>query len=377
MIIIVAVIDAELAEGGLRRFPNLACMKIAGYYKNKGKGVILKTGYENLQDFEKVYISKTFTKTKCDLRILCLPNVVYGGTGFFYEDAPSLPYDFEHSFPYYNLYSGYIKEQLQKGRKAAELKCFTDYSIGLLTRGCFRKCGFCVNKKYDYCIKHSPLEEFYDCSRKKIMCLDDNILAYPDWRQLIEELCATGKPFTMKQGIDIRLVCTDFIKLINQAKYDGDLIFSFDNIADSQIIERKLSIFREHSNMPVRMYLFCGYDHNGRYSMDFWLADIENIFKRLEIIGKYQVSPYLMRYEKYHNSPFAGLYKTIATYCNFSGIFKLISFKQYCENERNKSKNKDRPCSEWRYYADFVRQYPHYEARFFTENYYRRLNAND
>ena len=33
-----------------------------------------------------------------------------------------------------------------------------------------------------------------------------NILAHPSWRGLLEELCATGKPFTFKQGVDIRLM---------------------------------------------------------------------------------------------------------------------------------------------------------------------------
>jgi len=80
---IIAVIDAEINEGKLRRFPNLACMKIAGYHKNKGDTVILKTNYENLQNFEKVYISKVFSKTSVPNEIPSLPNVQIGGTGFF------------------------------------------------------------------------------------------------------------------------------------------------------------------------------------------------------------------------------------------------------------------------------------------------------
>ena len=322
--------------------------------------------YENLQDFETVYISKVFTKTKCDDKILLLPNVKYGGTGFFYANAPSLPYEVEHAVPDYLLYDGYVQAQLDKGIKPTTLKCFTDYSIGFLTRGCFRRCEFCVNKRYSRCVAHSPIAEFYDSSRKKIMLLDDNILAYPGWRRLMEELCAIGRPFTFKQGVDLRLINMDFIRLINQAKYDSELFFAFDDVADSPIIESKLSMFREHSDKPVKMYIFCGYGRNDIYDNDFWLADIESIFQRLAIIGKYQAMPYLMRHEKYLDSPFTGLYKAIATYCNYGGIFKVISFSQFCENELNNSKNKENPCSRWRYYADFVRQYPHFETRFFS-----------
>jgi len=227
-----------------------------------------------------------------------------------------------------------------------------------------------VNKTYNKCVVHSPLEEFYDPHRKKILLLDDNILANPNWQKLLDDVCATQKPFCMKQGVDIRLITLDFVKFITHAKYDGELFFAFDNLSDAERIERKLSMFREYSNKKIRMYLLCGYDHNGKYNKDFWLADIESIFKRLEIIRKYQVMPYLMRYERYLDSPFAGLYKNIATYCNFAGIFMAISFSQFCENERQNSKNKDKPCSTWRYYADFIQQYPHFETRFFNNQYW-------
>ncbi|MCL2853330.1 MAG: hypothetical protein FWE20_09935 [Defluviitaleaceae bacterium] len=91
----------------------------------------LKTDYKDLQDFEKIYISKVFTKTICDDSVLCLPNVQYGGTGFFNENAPGLLYEFEHAFPDYALYNGYVSAQIEKGTKPSALKCFVDYSTEL------------------------------------------------------------------------------------------------------------------------------------------------------------------------------------------------------------------------------------------------------
>jgi len=379
VIIIIAVIDAELSENvrKIRRFPNLACMKLSGYYKGKGHEVILKTDYENLQAYSKVFISKVFTKTKVPNKILCLPNVSHGGTGFFYADSPALPKEVEHHAPDYELYGDYVNGLLQKGIKPHVLKCFTDYSIGFLTRGCFRRCGFCVNKKYDRCITHSPIDEFYDENRKKIMLLDDNILAHPDWMAYFEGLRGIGKPFCFKQGVDIRLITPYFAQMISTAKYDGDLIFAFDDIADAELIERKLAMFREHSNKEVKMYLFCAYDKDGRYDTDFWLADIEGIFKRLVILGKYRIKPYLMRYEKYLDSPFSGIYKNLATYCNAGGIFKVASFFEFCESRLAKSKNKDKPLAEWRYYADFVQLYPYFEAQYFNVRHFKKQERKD
>jgi hypothetical protein len=345
-------------------------MKLSGWHKSKGDDVTLKMDYANLQRYEKVYISKVFTKTKVPEKILLQPNVSYGGTGFFYSHAPALPDEIEHCFPDYGLYDNYVCEQLYRGVKPSALKCFMDYSIGFLTRGCFRRCGFCVNKKYKRCETHSPLDEFYDASRTKIMLLDDNILAHPDWALIFEGLQGLGKPFCFKQGMDIRLITPYFAQIIDRARYDGDLLFAFDDIADAELIERNMALLREHTNKDIKIYLFCGYDRNGVYDNDFWLADIENIFKRLAILGKYQIKPYLMRYEKYQKSSYAGIYKNLAAYCNIGGLFNAISFSEFCEIQLERSKYKDKPRSAWRYYVDFVQQHKDFESRFFIKRYF-------
>ena len=138
----IAVIDADFISRKRHRFPNLVCEKISGYYKKIGENVILKTDYENLSDFDKIFIAKVFTDTPIDSEILKLPNVVYGGTGFFYDNAQPLPFEIEHSMPDYHLYDDWLKLHDKGG---TEFKAYKDYSIGFLTRGCFRHCVFCVN----------------------------------------------------------------------------------------------------------------------------------------------------------------------------------------------------------------------------------------
>ena len=87
----IAIIDADLISRNKHRFPNLACMKISGYYKALGNTVQLKINYEDLNQYDKVFISKVFTDTSINSDVLTLPNVEYGGTGFFYDKAPKLP----------------------------------------------------------------------------------------------------------------------------------------------------------------------------------------------------------------------------------------------------------------------------------------------
>ena len=131
----VAIIDADLIGKGNHRFPNLASMKLSGYHKRCGDSVELKMDYENLEQYDKVYISKVFIDTEipgenpdktlktedtvaqfyADHPILNLPNVEYGGTGFFYDKAPPLSSDIEHTFPDYHLYDEVVAHLRKKG----------------------------------------------------------------------------------------------------------------------------------------------------------------------------------------------------------------------------------------------------------------------
>ena len=161
----IAIIDADLIGRSKHRFPNLACMKLSGYYKGLGNEVELKTDYMNLSLYDKVFISKVFTDTPIDKNILKLQNVEYGGTGFYYDKALALPLEIEHHMPDYHLYDNWVSKQLNEcsniEKKRKDLTYYLDYSIGFMTRGCIRQCSFCVNKNYKSCELHSSLSEFY------------------------------------------------------------------------------------------------------------------------------------------------------------------------------------------------------------------------
>lgn len=378
----VAVIDADIIGKAKHRFPNLASMKISSYYKKQGYQVELVTSYDNLQDYDKVFISKVFTDTACPEGVLSLPNVSYGGTGFFYDKAKSLDFEIEHSMPDYHLYDNWVEQCIAKGAKEKEFAYYKDYSIGFLTRGCFRQCEFCVNKNYKICVTHSNVLEFYDTSRPKLCFLDDNFFANPNWQDIIAEIKGIGKPFQFKQGLDERLLTEKHINEIVSWKYDGDLIFAFDNIADKEIIESKLQkIYSLYPKFKKRLkfYVFCGYDRVGKYDNDFWLQDIKDIFERCFILAKYSAVPYIMRFEKAYSSPYSGLYSVIASWCNQPSFFKKMTFEQFAigrgmSNELYKI-YKGRPqdylkdgykkgaC--WRYIEQIKEQYPNIAERYF------------
>ena len=347
----IGIIDADLIYKREHNFPNLAIMKLSGYHKNKGHNVKL-IHFDDInpnslftQTFDKVYISKVFTDTQVPKNILNLPFVEYGGTGFFYDKAPNLPDEIEHSFPDYNLYDSWIKEKIRKGKKASYFKYYTDYSIGFTTRGCFRKCEFCVNRNEKKVYPHSPLSEFLDKKRKKICLLDDNILGCGEhWERIIKELQATKKPFQYKQGMDIRILSDKKAELLSNCKYDERPYFAFDNIDEKQIIEKKLILLNKHFTTRKHiaiLYVFCGFDRDNKYNNEFWVKDVIDIFERLKILMKYKCTPYVMRHENWVNSPYKYFLSTLIGWSNMPQAFTKNSLRDYTNKWLNKKPMQD------------------------------------
>lgn len=387
----IGIIDADLIDDrkvkGKRkhRFPNLASMKISAYYKELGNNVKLLLSYDNIKDCDKVFISRVFTDTLVPDEVLKLPNVEYGGTGFFYDKAEPLPYEIEHHMPDYHLYDDWVNEQLANGAKRLDFQYYLDYSIGFLTRGCIRGCSFCVNKNYKRCSRHSPVSEFLAEDRKYICFLDDNFLACPEWKSIIEEVKATGKRFQFKQGLDERLLTDDKIKEIFSWNYIGDYIFAFDNIEDKNVIEKKLKRIHEiypNLNKQLKFYVLVGYDRNDKYDEEFWKQDIRDAFERVAILSRYSAYPYIMRYERCYTAPepYRGVYVYLTMWCNQQNTFikssyelasKCVSMgnKYYAKYKRNielYEKEVGRKNAGWRYYDELCELMPELKDKYLT-----------
>lgn len=337
-------------------------MKLSGYYKGCGDDVALKTDYEGLDKFDHVYLSKVFTDTEVPDGVLGMGNVSYGGTGFFYDRAPFLPEKVEHHMPDYHLYDGWVDEQIKSGKKRSDFKYYIDYSIGFTTRGCFRQCEFCVNRNYKKVDRHSPLSEFLDPSRKKICLLDDNILGSSHWREIFEELQSTGKPFQYKQGMDERLLTDEKCEILFKSKYDGDYIFAFDNVADYELIEKKLQLLRKYTAKIPKFYTFCGFDRNDKWDSEFWKQDLWDLWRRIELLIKYQCLPYIMRFNRYEESPYKGTYINLAAWCNQPSAFKKKSYREFVEYQQSRHKKE---CSETRYLKQIEKDMPELAERYF------------
>lgn len=364
----IGLLDADLMDNGTRH-PNLALMKIAGFYRDQGNEVqLIFDNYMSVYDFDKVFISKVFTFSNIPDWVLALDHVSIGGTGFFEDGGANLPDEIEHHMPYYDLYKDYVEHQLTLGHKRAHYADYLDYSIGFTTRGCFRKCDFCVNKKYDHTFRHSPVNEFFDPKRPFIYLWDDNILAFPEWESVLDEIEATNRPFQFRQGIDIRLMTDQKAKRFATTHYQGDFIFAFDHIEDKELIIKKVQLWKRYSAKVCKMYVIAAYK-----SQD--AADVADVFERIHTLMKYGSIPYIMRYESYKTSELKSIYIELARWCNQPNFFKKMSFREFCVANQSYKKDKSKNCSAYQALIDFEASYPdiakkYFDLRFDRESIY-------
>jgi len=322
----IGLIDNELCTRPNHSFPNLAIMKISAYYKNKGCNVTLIAFTEINPNtlfqskYDAVFVSKVFSDTETPLFIDNLDFVHKGGSGFYYDKSTPLHNDIEHSFPDYSIYENI---------PSCSHDYYHKYSIGFITRGCIRKCDFCINRNSNKVEANSTLAEFVDNKRPYVMLLDDNITAYKDFYKTFEELNNLNIPFVFKQGMDFRLLNKKKMNIVWNSNYkkSGEkngkggvklFHFAFDNIADYILIEKRLKeyYFNKPFSFMMFFYVIVGFDRSHKYNDDFYKRDILDLLTRVKLLFKYNAYPYIMLHEDYKKNPNNEVIRQLARICN-------------------------------------------------------------
>lgn len=278
----IAIVDVDG-----HNFPNLALMKLATYHKQRGDEV--EWAFP-LLPYDRVYMAKVFTFTQDDITAYQTDDIVRGGTG--YDLQSKLPADVENCYPDYSIYG------------------ITDTAYGYLTRGCPRGCRFCIvaEKEGKQSKKVANLENFWR-GQKYIKLLDPNLLACPDWKELMQELIDSKAWVDFTQGLDIRLMTAEKADMIRQCKKKM-LHFAWDNPEDELTFE-KLKEYRKAFSLPddkCKVYVLTNFNSTHE-------QDLERVY-RLRDIG---YDPFVMVYEKW-NAPKET--KRLQRWCNNKIIFR-------------------------------------------------------
>jgi len=294
------------------KFPNLALMKLSSYHKSEKDQVsflridevfwggfakgFFKSGVkpETLK-IDKAYISCIYGQNRAKaFEIKNMLNsmdvdVEVGGIGV--DLKAKLPDDIEFITPDYDLYN-------------------IDYSLGYTTRGCFRRCPWCIVWKAEGNIReHQDIDDFLHPKHRKVMLLDNNILGDPSYEGTFIKLIKYGLKVCFTQGLDIRLVDNSVAKLLTHTDYrDNDfekprLYFSFDLPEMADEVEKGIYTLIKYGVQPNHLFFYMLVGFNVKKEDYTWEYFLENDYKRFEIIRKYKCHPFIMVYNDRRDIP--------------------------------------------------------------------------
>lgn len=295
-------------------FPNLAMMKISAWHKARGDAV---EWWFPMEHYDIVYVSKVFGDeySTLDTTVIQADKIIRGGTGFsfsivngkeFYVKSKDgeLPYDVEHSFPDYSLYSNLTK----------------DKAYGFLTRGCPNNCSFCCVTKKEGKVSHkvADLAEWWN-GQKNIVLLDPNILACRDHISLLNQLAESRAMVDFTQGLDARFINEKNLEIISKIKTKV-VHFAFDFMKNEKQIVSGLKLAKEWMKLDERnsvVYMLTNFD-----------TTIKEDLYRIKMIRECGYLPDVRIYRK-ESLPKNHILRDLQRWCNNRFIYRSSTFFDY------------------------------------------------
>lgn len=223
------------------KIPNLAIMKISSHYKSKGADVDWYNPMFDMQDTDILYESKIFTFTPSYQYYPLNAQIIRGGTGI--DITSKLPNEIEHIKELdYSLYPN------------------CDYSILFLSRGCIRKCPFCVVPKKEGLI-HRVDPSHLNPKGKWIKLLDNNFFSCKEWRENIDLLRSYNQPVDFNTGIDLRVMTEEHAKALGKLKIKC-IHCAWDSYKDKSTVLKGLEILIKYVKpYKITCYVLVGFEN--------------------------------------------------------------------------------------------------------------------
>ena len=271
------------------KIPNLALKKIEKYHLDRGDEVIWNFP---LMPVDKTYVSIIFDWNKEQAKQY--PNAEIGGSG--YDLKKTLPSEIERIKPRIN--------------------------IGFTTRGCIRKCPFCIVPEKEGKIRVvGDIYDIWDGQSKEIELLDNNIMGIEKhfvkiWGQIKKE-----KLKLRENGLDIRLLDKKKAKILSSIKH-YDYHFAFDNMQDKPFVEKGIKLLKEVGIKKSCFYVLVGFDTTFAEDLD-----------RLNLLRSYKQNAYVQRY---HYKSGELQYIALSRWVNQFHLFQGMTWKQFINRPENK-----------------------------------------
>lgn len=278
-------------------FPNLALMKISAWHKQQKDQV---EWYEPLfGHYDKVYMSKVFTFTPDYEYFIDADEVEKGGTGYKIYNK-NLPDEIDGMFPDYSIYPQY------------------DFAIGFLTRGCIRKCKWCVVPK-----KEGDLKPYCDwrsirrSDTNKIVFMDNNVLASEYGIEQIKSMIGEDVKIDFNQGLDARLITDEIAEVLSEVKWIRFIRLACDTSSMIPIVTEAVKRLEKHGIKPYRIFVYT------------LIQDVNEAHDRIKKLFDLGVQPFAQPYRDFETNHVDLEHKRLARWCNHKAIAKTVRFEDY------------------------------------------------
>jgi len=280
-----------LHDADQTRFPNLALMKLSAYHKARGHEV---EWWNPMVSYDEVFSSKVFTFTDEDAY---LPGSARrGGTG--YGSPEVLLDEVEHIMPDYSLYPD------------------LGHSVGFLTRGCSRKCTWCVVPEKEGGIRaHADIDEFL--AHKEVVMMDNNVLAHPHGLQQIEKLGGMRVKVDFNQGLDYRMIDDAVARLLGRLKWRDFIRLACDDSSHIDGFRRAVERLRWHNVNPARIFVY------------MLVKDVEEAVERVRFLKGLYLHPFAQPYRGPDGVVASQEARDFARFVNHKATFKKTTWEEY------------------------------------------------
>ncbi len=196
-------------------------------------------------------------------------------------------------------------------------------NFGFTTRGCIRRCKFCVVPQKEGMIRiEGDLVDLWDGKSKDIKLFDNNILALPEHFAVICQQARVHKlRLDFNQGLDHRLLTpeiVDIMKSISHVEYR----FAFDHPNYLPTVERAINLLQKNGIKRCNWYVLVGFNTTPQ-------EDIS----RLNYLRERKQIAYIQRYAARKTELF---YVALARWVNQHHIFRGMTWEQFLEHPANK-----------------------------------------
>lgn len=306
---------AKKKKWGATIYPNLALAKISAWHKSQGDEV---EWYEPLFGgvYDIVYMAKVFNFSHDYPYAVNAKKIVRGGTG--YDIKSQLSQDVDDMQPDFSIYP----------------EVPTDISYGFLTRGCTNKCPWCVVP-----IKEGRIRPYWDVERvangnKKLVLMDNNILAAGDYAiEQLDKIIANKYRVDFNQALDARLVTEEFAKRLAKIRWLESLIrFGCDTTPQIKECQRAIDMIRGYGYRGgFFLYTMIGGKNgfNECYNrINYWKKKLTEYRQTKQGSAVY---PYAQPYRDPNNPDheIPKWQKDMAQWCNKRMIFCTTEFKDF------------------------------------------------